>query len=269
MNNGPIVVLLAIALGSCQVTTLDNMGRAKRNIQSGDLLRAIVLLDKVPPADPAYAEARTLANAVERRMRTGQRLFAQGMRLRAEWRDVEAVRCFEMACEVWPRISGVEQMITATRHRMSALSLPVRADRAGAGEVAVTQPVDPSAAEEVRTLDADPPAVPLGEPAAAGSALEQTIWNARYQQAESWLARGRLDEALDLLESLHRQAPTNAAVLTTLARVLHQRALLHYGQGHLQQAIIGWSQVLELEPNHSQATAFLPAAQAELKAQRE
>ena len=52
------------------------------------------------------------------------------------------------------------------------------------------------------------------------------------------------------------------------ARVLHQRALLRYGQGFLEGAVEDWKRVLELRGKHRQAQAFLKAAETELKLRR-
>lgn len=77
------------------------------------------------------------------------------------------------------------------------------------------------------------------------------------------LGRGQLEAAVvDLLE-LARRFPADARVRGRLVRVLHQRALLCYGQGNVAMAISDWQRLLELDPEHRSARRMLDAARSE------
>ena len=86
--------------------------------------------------------------------------------------------------------------------------------------------------------------------------------------AESLLARGELQEALARLEDLHILHPDALAVRRTLARVLHQRALVRYGHGYLEAAIADWVRVRQLDEKLTRVNQFLDAARAELSERR-
>ena len=86
--------------------------------------------------------------------------------------------------------------------------------------------------------------------------------------AESALQDGRLDEALRALQELFEARSGSQEVRDLLVRVLHQRALLHYGQGELARSIEVWGRVLEVDPSHAQASEFREAARSELDALR-
>jgi tetratricopeptide (TPR) repeat protein len=167
----PAVALAGLLLG-CE-TPRSSFETARVKLDSGDLIAALVELDRVAPREPEYAEARSLAAAVERRIRTGQRLFARGLALRAQWRDEDALKCFELAREVWPADGATASLIEATRHRIAIL------DAAGAGEVE-TGAVVQTTPVLLEAVAEDPLAGGLGgvdrgdldEPEAAESAAE-------------------------------------------------------------------------------------------------
>jgi hypothetical protein len=80
---------------------------------------------------------------------------------------------------------------------------------------------------------------------------------------ETRLGRGQLEAAVaDLLE-LARRFPTEPRVRLRLVRLLHQRALLRYGDGAVAMAIADWQRVLEIDPNHHAARRLLEAAERE------
>jgi tetratricopeptide (TPR) repeat protein len=77
------------------------------------------------------------------------------------------------------------------------------------------------------------------------------------------LGRGRFDDAVSDLLGLYRQRPEDLRVRLRLARVLHQRALLRYGQGSVVSAITDWQRVVELDPSAEDARRLLQLAQRE------
>ena len=114
-------LLLILATTACQSLPKDPWLRAVKEVDRGELLGAIRDLDLLPPTHPRYGEARILAQAVERRLRTSQDLVQRGLRLRAQWRDEEALRQFELAQEVWPQVQGARDLEKATLNRIHAM----------------------------------------------------------------------------------------------------------------------------------------------------
>jgi tetratricopeptide (TPR) repeat protein len=81
---------------------------------------------------------------------------------------------------------------------------------------------------------------------------------------EGRLSRGEFEAAVADLFDLAKYHPEDLRVRLRLARILHQRALLRYGQGALTGAISDWERVLQLEPGHSVAQSLLDSARAEV-----
>src|SRR5690606_37162 len=69
MRRALITGVLGLAAGC--VTPEQGLSAARSKLEAGRLSAALLELDGVPPWHPDYAEARTLAQAVERRMRAG------------------------------------------------------------------------------------------------------------------------------------------------------------------------------------------------------
>ncbi len=277
-----------IFLFACQTPNPDPFVPAKEYLEDGDLLQTIYHLDRVPPAHPQYAEARALAKAVERRMRTSQRLMTQGMEMRAEWRDDEAISFFEQAREVWPRIVGADVLIEATRNRISALEPEAPASL---GEVATGKTTligfPQRGTDEPEVAEAEPsterPSKPVPVDPLAGVTVPEVLPSAvpskplvevakphantgpRLQTAQRMLQRGQLERALAVMEDLFAEDAKDKRIRAALIRVLHHRALLSYGQGDLKLAVADWSRVLELDSAHKEAAEFHAAASAEDK----
>ena len=102
------------------------------------------------------------------------------------------------------------------------------------------------------------PAVPLEAPAPLADAVA-----AGLVAVEGRLSRGEFEGAVADLFDLAKYHPEDLRVRWRLARVLHQRALLRYGQGALTGAISDWERVLQLEPGHAVARNLLLSARAE------
>lgn len=244
---------------------VDPFVAAQRSLREGDLLDTLLSLDQVPPNHPRYADARSVAQAVERRMRTAHKLLGRGMVLRAEWRDQEAIDMFEQAISVWGRVSSARELILATEHRLSAMQPTGSIAAGGEGiEVIETLPIGFPVPGPAQVPDANgrEPGEMSEQGVEPGATPDIT---ARLSVAMDLLNRGRLERALDLLEGLYAELPNQPIVARSLVRVLNQRALLHYGQGDLELALSDWTRVLRLDGSYAQARGFLIAAQAELK----
>jgi len=266
-RSGLSLLLLGSLFTACKVIPVDPFVAAQSSLKAGDLLGTLLYLDQVAPSHPRFTDARSIAQAVERRMRTAQKLLSQGMALRAEWRDEEAIAKFEQALSVWGRVSSARELILATEHRMSALQPSASGDAGGEDiGVAETSPIGfpMTGAGKVGEQEAKAgarvdPLEPITTPGAPPDIA------ARLRVALDLLDRGQLERALDLLEGMHAELPNQPRVARSLVRVLNQRALLHYGQGDLELALSDWTRVLRLDAGHDQARGFLLAAQAELK----
>jgi tetratricopeptide (TPR) repeat protein len=254
-------VVLAGLVG-CATQSPDPFLAAEGLAASGAFLQALPLLDKVPPTHQHYGEARALAQALERRMRTSQELVLRGMAMRNEWRDKEALRHFEHALEIWPSVAGAETFIQATKNRMSALEEVRQTEQVvappGGGDPGFGQlhtvPVG------IETL------IPGNKKPDPKQPETEDLRVARQLRAvKGHLDRGEMEQAMDVLETLMLDYPENQAVASRFARVLHQRALVRYGSGFLEGAIEDWKRLLKMRPAHRQAAAFLKAAETELK----
>ena len=80
---------------------------------------------------------------------------------------------------------------------------------------------------------------------------------------EARLGRGELALAVRDLIELARRFPADARVNRRLVRLLHQRALVNYGQGSVVAAVTDWRRVLEIEPDNRVVRKLLQRAVAE------
>lgn len=140
-----VAVGLALVPLGCKAVPQDPYVRGEHALAAGRLLEALGELDQISPRHPRYAEARAVAQAVERRMRKAQEYVMRGMQLRAQWRDREAIPWFERAQEVWPDVVGAEQMIAATRSRLAMLGKDGHPDPGPGGGGAGDRGADPLA----------------------------------------------------------------------------------------------------------------------------
>lgn len=241
-----------------------------------DLLSALQAFDEVPVSHPRYPEARAAAAGVERRMRRSHEILLEGLLLRSEWRDREALVALQRAREVWTRLPGIDVLIRATEHRLDLFAGQANGEAAVA--VAAPSPQPPPAApgvevqlgsipnaEEstVERMVASPsapvvPSVPESTPVS-----EVDVVAAGLVAVESRLSRGEFEAAVADLFDLAKYHAEDLRVRLRLARVLHQRALLRYGQGAVTGAISDWERVLQLEPGHAVARNLLESARAE------
>ncbi len=118
-------------------------------------------------------------------------------------------------------------------------------------------PIAPTPIAAAGTAAAPPPVAPVAaaqvdDPVALGLVAVETR-----------LGRNELEPAVvDLLE-LSRRFPDDARVRVRLVRLLHQRALLRYGEGAVAMAIADWRRLLEIDPHHGPARRMLEAVELE------
>jgi tetratricopeptide (TPR) repeat protein len=105
-----------------------------------------------------------------------------------------------------------------------------------------------------------PPSAPESVPARADlrRVRAQTL-----REVEVLLQSGEGGQALGRLERLHALEPDDAEVARKLATVLHQQALLYYGQGRLQLALVHWQRVLALQPDDESVKRYVDLLQNE------
>ncbi|MCZ6695102.1 MAG: hypothetical protein O7A63_01050 [Acidobacteria bacterium] len=157
----------ALILTGCQLRPADPIERATLDARRGKFLRALTVLDRLPPSHERYTDARTLAQALERRIRTSHEKVLEGLALRHEWRDEEALTRFREALEIWPDVAGANGLIRATELRIIALrrdgGTPLREVAKGeTGPATKVGDRGTGATPPVAGAESQPPA-PLGE----------------------------------------------------------------------------------------------------------
>ena len=273
MRSAFAAIGVALLVTACQAPPTDSFVVAEQALRHNDLLGALQAFDAVPVAHPRYPEARAAAAGVERCMRRSQESLLEGLLLRSEWRDEEALAALQRAKEIWPSLHGVNVLIQATEHRLGLFAGQEAASAAlGGPAVAPTSvPSPPVVLAAVPDLGVVPEPVVVAGLAAPGPAeTGATTVGPRNDPVaaglicvEAKLGRGELESAVTELFTLAAHHPEDVRVRLRLVRVLHQRALLRYGQGALTAAIADWERVLELEPEHAVASSLLDAARAE------
>lgn len=83
---------------------------------------------------------------------------------------------------------------------------------------------------------------------------------------EARLGRGELVLAVRDLIELSRRFTDDVRVNRRLSRLLHQRALMSYGQGSVAAAVTDWRRVLEIDPSNHATKKLLKRAMAESRA---
>lgn len=83
--------------------------------------------------------------------------------------------------------------------------------------------------------------------------LDPSTLDIRIRRAKAYAKKGFLTRAMQELQQLKNEKP-----LFVPARL--QLGLLHYSQNNLLDAELEWESILQLEPNHREATAYLAMA---------
>lgn len=238
---------VALCLAACVSAPRDPLASGLSALHGGDLASALAWLDSVPLSHPGYAKARLEAAALERRLQRCHELLTQAHRLRADWRDQEALDAIEQALALWPGEVTAQQLAQATKARLQRLQ--------EAGNPSVAGPV---ALAPLPATDAAPPrdaraasAAPLGEvePAARGEVRPTDRIGQRLADLERPVADGALESVLSEMFLLHQEWPGEVRVRLRLARLLMQRGLLHYGRGNLELAVADWRRARGLDPD--------------------
>ena len=282
-------LLPLLCLCACATPTQDPFEAAEHALREHDLVGALLAYDAVPVSHPRYPEAHAAAASIEGRIRRCHEMLLEALTLRSEWRDVDALEFLRLARAVWPAMPAVDGLIAATETRL-------RMFEPGSAAEARPDPFAPPAAPPVVEVEPGRAALPAGSGAAGepfvaaevslpeqapapasdhatpvaphGVGATSTDAVARgLAQVESRLARSDLQGAVADLFELARRFPRDSRVQVRLARLLHQRALLLYGQGAVNGAIADWEQLLEMCPSHPLAADMLRAARAELNSE--
>lgn len=266
MIGARLAALATLVFAGCTTTVADSFAAAQAAMRRDDLLAALLAYDAVPVSHARYPEACAGAAAIEVRLRRGQQLMLAGFEHRAERQDAEALQYLERARDVWPGLPGVDELIAATHHRLQrAGTAPTGIDhRPIRIPLPAREGAEPTATDVMSSGDSQPDGCrvladsPL-EPADESVVLGLVAVEARLGEGELELA------VVDLLE-LARRFPGEVRVQRRLARVLHQRALLRYGQGALTAALLDWERVLAIEPGNREVAELLVAVRAEASA---
>lgn len=285
---GPV---LGLALAACQAPAPDALRTARNALTRNDLVGALLAYESVPPDHPRFAEVQAAARVVEERLLRSNRLLAEGLEYRTRGQLAESVALLEQARRAWLRLPGGEAVASDVRPRAAApaaspaprtaapaapLAEAVPAPRAEvaveAGPRAVVRP-EPVAVEPAHIE----PAAPLQAVEAPPSAVAAAPVVPRREDAvpdpaglglvavEMMLGRGQLEQSVADVLDLARQFPGDARVRIRLSRVLHQRALLRYGQGDVAGAIADWGRLLEIDPDNELAKKLLDTAVTEAR----
>ncbi|MGE3172706.1 MAG: tetratricopeptide repeat protein [Planctomycetota bacterium] len=274
-------IALALAAAACQTAPRDSYQRGEHALRQGDLAAALRAFDSVAVTDLCYPEARMAAAALEGRLRRHKELLLQGLLLRGEWRDDEALSSFRGALDAWPGHAETRELIAATEQRRRLVQQGAL-DRAAIVAAAtlptptptpLRAPLEPTRIEAVPVTVAmpveAPPAPAHTEPAPVGPRSPRPASGvdsvgAELAAIEARAALGDLDQMLGALFALHGRAPDDARIGARLARLLLQRGLLRYGQGQVGDAIADWERALQLDPQTDAARALLQMGRREL-----
>jgi tetratricopeptide (TPR) repeat protein len=83
--------------------------------------------------------------------------------------------------------------------------------------------------------------------------------------AREHLNAGRLDAAVQAMESAYRAAPGDAETSRWLCEAYNQRAVARYSDDHLREAIADLQRSLELDPSQDEIRTQLTRAQSRLR----
>ncbi len=229
-----LLLVPGTALGSgCAVLPGARDVDARELISRGELLDALLTLERIAPGDPSHDEARGLAAAVEARIRVAEDHVRRGLAQRAERQDEQAAQSFSEALAAWPRCDAAHALLRSSRARLASSRLSHAGPAPPAPEADVAEP-SPVAPGPIATEA--PPASPSAASRPAAVYLEQD--------------------------------PQRASRLKS-ARTLSQRALVRYGRGELAEAISTWHSVLKIIPDDPLTLEYLRAAQKELGGAKE
>lgn len=134
---------------------------------------------------------------------------------------------------------------------------------AGESRSESAQPEEPARPSEVVKSPPSPVAAPAGPTPTRRLPMSQDPVALGMVSVEAALGRGELTVAVRDLIELARRFPDDKRVNVRLSRLLHQRALMHYGSGAVAAAIADWQRVLKIEPDNQRVRRLLQRARAE------
>lgn len=261
---------LAMTLAACVTTPREPFAAAEAARARGDLAAALAGYDRVPVEHPHYAEARSAVVGVERSMRRAHELLLAGIQLRNECREAEALERLRLAQAEWPSLPGVEHLIASTESRIALFGPRAATELAVARvEVPAAAPSGPTAPTPAGEPEVAPPIRPEVSPpsTAAPPAVLDPALTPELAGIEEQIQQGRIEPAMAALVAMVTQAPQDPRAGNRLVPLLHQRALLRYGQGEVAAAVADWREALALRADPLMRR-MLAAAEAELAASR-
>lgn len=263
MSRARLAALAFAGLAACTAMS-DPFDRGAAAERRGDLVAALRAYEAVGTAHARHADARAAANVIENRLQRAEEALLHGILLRNAGRDRDALASFEVARHGWPRLPSIDVWIGATRDRLARSGDRTRSVASFVPAVACEEESPPPDAGEVASVQAVPTTTfdaTEQRQLFVGDGEDPVVLG--LVAVEGRLGRGELEIAvIDLLE-LARRFPGDARVQNRLARVLHQRALLRYGQGALTTAIADWERVLQIQPENRLVRTMLDAVRIE------
>lgn len=250
-----------------EARSFDPMATAEMAMRSQDLVGALLAYESVPGTDARYLDARAAAVEIERRLVACCEGLRLGIAGRSSTGDRAAVQMLRDAREAWPGMPGIGTLVADAERRAAEPLEIARAAEPACPAVAV-EPIEPVRDElwsdmpfarsrvRVAATFVTPP-VPVEGPRAPSE---------RLVAVEKKLQDGATDAALADLFDLAKRMPGEPRICSQLTRLLHQRALLAYGQGQLAIAIEDWRRVVALDPANALAQDLLHRACAEQSA---
>ncbi|MEC7584480.1 MAG: hypothetical protein VYE77_09190 [Planctomycetota bacterium] len=313
------LALLWLVVTNCQTAPANPFAAGQRELARGELVAALRSFDAVPVSDPNYPQARLRAAALEFRLQRHKEKLLRGLKLRAQWRDQQALTEFSGALAEWPEHVETRELIATTKGRLKLMqttgSTPemvwvdppahgAASARGGAlssrGDGRIVDQTLPVASIASEFEEEPAPVAVAQQPAVGGAesspgvgsvgaalpegsgeaAVESVVGAARSRKVErddlvtqaltriaAESAAGRMEDVFEALEVLQRSWPDDPRVASRLARMLHQRGLMSYGNGDLAAAVADWRRALQLDPGLRAVRALFDAAAAELAAE--
>ena len=287
-----LALMAGLLAAACNIPPVDPFVAAEHALCRSDLLQALQAYESVSVADARYPDACAAASAVEQRMRRCHELLLHALVLRSETRDAEALDALQRASKLWPQQASLRPLIVATEKRMQSSAEPGPEAASSTHELAESgQPHLPIIPEMESVGVAAKAALDVGGAeiaASRSSALAgspQVVKPSSVKKAkrlparadpvalglvavEVRLGRGELALAVRDLIELSSRFRDDARVNRRLSRLLHQRALMSYGQGSVAAAVIDWRRVLEIDPDNVVVARSLDRALAESRAEK-
>jgi tetratricopeptide (TPR) repeat protein len=129
-----------------------------------------------------------------------------------------------------------------------------------------TRPLDASAAHDASASKA-PTKKPSANPVLTPEQLEEAESN--YQSGIEDIAQNHLVDAVNHFEAVYKMAPRYKNVSSQLQQAYLYLGMEHYTEGKPEEAIDMWNKVLQLNPKHEKALAYIRKTKQEIERIRE